>query len=65
MTKLNELIKDSGLKKRYIAGKLGVNLNTISNWVKGTTYPNSNQLVKLKQILNLKSIDELIEANND
>jgi len=53
MTKLNKLIKESGLKKIYIAEKLDVNLNTITNWVKGYSQPDI--------ILNLKSIDELID----
>jgi len=61
MTKLNKLIKESGLKKIYIAEKLDVNLNTITNWVKGYSQPDINQAQKLKEILNLKSIDELID----
>lgn len=64
VTLLNELIKESGLKKRFIAEKLGVNLNTITSWVKGTTNPNIDQLIKLKEILHLKSLDELIEKVN-
>jgi len=61
MTKLNKLIKESGLKKKYIAEKLDVNLNTITNWVKGISKPDISQAKQLKEILNLNSIDELID----
>jgi len=60
MANLNEQIRKSGLKKKYIADKLGINLNTITNWVKGYSSPNINQAQQLKEILHLKSIDELI-----
>lgn len=61
MNKLGEIIKNSGLKKEHIAKELNVSVHTITNWVKGHTCPTVNQAQKLKEILNLKSIDELIE----
>lgn len=60
-TNLNEIIKHSGLKKEYIAKQMKVSIYTITNWVKGYTSPTIIQAQKLKEILNLKSIDELID----
>lgn len=60
MTKLNELIKESGLKKEYIAKNVGVSIWTITNWCKGVTWPTLQQALKLKDILRLDSIDDLV-----
>jgi len=61
MIKLNELIKISGLKKEFIAKEIKVSVHTVSNWCKGYTSPTLEQAQKLKEILNLKTIDELIK----
>ncbi|MCL4415257.1 MAG: helix-turn-helix domain-containing protein [Actinobacteria bacterium] len=65
MIKLNELIKKSGYQKEYIAKKMGVSIYTISHWVNGKTSPTLNQAQKLKEILNLDSIDQLIEEEEN
>jgi DNA-binding XRE family transcriptional regulator len=67
-TKLNRLIKESGKKKEYIAWKVGVSIYTLTNWCRGTTYPNLRDAYMLKQVLNIKSIDDLVdweEINNN
>jgi len=61
MSNLNELIKQSGLKKKHIAKKMSVSVFTINNWVNGHTSPTIKQAQKLKEILNLESIDQLID----
>lgn len=61
MMKLKEIIKSKGLKQDFIAEQIGVSKHTITNWVKGHTSPDLFQAQKLKEILNLISIDELID----
>jgi transcriptional regulator with XRE-family HTH domain len=60
-SRINELIKISGYKKEYIAQKMEVSIYTITNWCKGYTSPTLEQAQKLKEVLGLKSIDELIK----
>ena len=63
MMKIKILIEKSGLKKKYIAKKIGVVDNTMTNWVLGKTTPNIIQAQKLSRILGLKSIDELFNGD--
>ena len=63
MMKIKTLIEKSGLKKKYIAKKIGVVDNTMTNWVLGKTTPNIIQAQKLSRILGLKSIDELFNGD--
>ena len=63
-TKINKLIKESGLKKEYIAFKVDVSIYTLANWRKGKSYPNIHQANKLKEILKLNHIDELLDRDN-
>jgi DNA-binding XRE family transcriptional regulator len=62
-TNLNLLIKKSGYKKEKIAEFLDVSIWTITNWCKGYTSPTLEQAQKLKEVLNLQSIDELVKEN--
>lgn len=59
-SKIGERILASGLRKGFIAEKLGVNKNTVSNWIKGTTWPDLDQAYLLAKLLNCK-MDDLIE----
>ena len=63
MNNIELQINKSGLKKIYIAKKLGITNQTISNWVIGKYSPTLLQAQKLKEILGLDSIDELIEKD--
>lgn len=56
--KIEELIVESGLKKKYVAEQLGININTLTNWIKGKNMPKLDQAVKLAHILNCK-VDDL------
>lgn len=55
---IEELIKESGLKKRYIADTIGVNENTLTNWIMGRSWPRLNQAIILAKILRC-DIDDL------
>lgn len=63
-TNLNVLIKKSGYKKEFIAQQTKVSIYTITNWCTGKTSPNIIQAQKLKEVLGLESIDELISNNS-
>lgn len=55
---LKEIIKSKGIKQRFVAQKLGVSEVTVSNWVKGKTYPTEEHWIKLSALLDI-SIDTL------
>jgi transcriptional regulator with XRE-family HTH domain len=58
--KIKELIKKSGLSQKYISKIIGISRFTLSNWAIGKTSPTLEQAQKLKEVLNLNSIDELV-----
>lgn len=55
---IEESIKESGLKKIYIAAQLGISRETLRNWCRGISYPSAPELFKLARILN-KKIEDL------
>lgn len=58
MTNLKKAIREKGISQTYIAKKIGVNKQTITNWVKGNTYPDIKQAKIISEILD-RSIDEI------
>lgn len=57
---IGELIEGKGLKKRYIAKKINVNENTLTNWINGRSYPRLDQAVELADLLEC-NINDLYE----
>lgn len=51
--RLEERIQDSGLKKEFIAQKLGMSLNSLNNKISGRTSFLIGEAFKLKEILNI------------
>jgi len=51
MNKLSEIIKESGLKKGYIANKLGISVPTLQRYIEGINYPNAEIAHKLSNLL--------------
>jgi len=60
MNNLKQLIEEKGFTQTHLAKKLNVTKQTLTNWCKGYTSPNIIQAQKLKEVLGLNSIDELI-----
>ncbi len=58
--RVDDLIKKSGYKKQYVAAKMGVNKDTITNWSKNKSMIRLDQAVKLSKILNCK-LEDLYE----
>ena len=57
MNKLKEVIRNSGLRKNYIAEKMGIHSAHISMWISGDRVPNSQRIRMLCKILNCKVVD--------
>jgi transcriptional regulator with XRE-family HTH domain len=51
MNRLGEIIKESGLKKGYIARQLGIGVPTLQRYIEGNNYPNAKTAHKLSEIL--------------
>lgn len=56
---IEDLRKKHNLTQEFLAEKLNVTRQTISNWEQGITYPNPEQLLTLSKIFNI-SVDELL-----
>lgn len=48
---INEVINNSGMKKSYIAKQLGINPNTLSNYISGKRKISLETAVHLAEIL--------------
>lgn len=55
---LEEPIKNSGLRKAYIANELGVSADTLTNWIKNRSMIPLDKAVKLANVLRCK-LEEL------
>lgn len=62
--KIEDKIEQSGYKKRYIAQKIGVNENTLTNWIMGRSWPRLDKAAKLAHLLECK-VDDLFELKSD
>jgi len=63
MNRLDEIIKEKGLKKGFIAKKIGVSTPTLQRYVEGTNYPGTDIANKLSKLLGY-SIEDIFFANN-
>lgn len=63
--RIEELIKEKGLQKKYVAKNVGVSNDTLTNWMKSKTYPKLDQAVKLTEILNCKITDLYYWSEDD
>ena len=55
---INERIKESGLKKSYIAMQMNVSKDTLTNWVNGRSMIKLDHAVELAELLGCK-VDDL------
>lgn len=49
---IEELIKERGLHKSFIAKQIGVSNDTLTNWMKNRSAPKLDKAVRLADILN-------------
>lgn len=58
---VTELRKARGMTQPELAQKMSVTYNTVSKWERDLSYPNTDSLPKLAEILGV-SVDELMQA---
>lgn len=56
---LKELLKSKGVKQNWLAQRIGVSEVTMSNWVKGKSFPTKKNLEKLSVLLDVH-INDLV-----
>ena len=61
---LKEILAEKGIKQRFIAGKLGVSVSTVSLWAQEKTLPTLQNLKKRAQVLDV-DVDLLIKGKKE
>ncbi|MGG4200755.1 helix-turn-helix transcriptional regulator [Peribacillus frigoritolerans] len=61
---IGEIIKEKGLKSKYVAEKIGVSSQQISNWINMRNYPTIDNAFKLAKLLGVK-VDDLYEDDGE
>ena len=61
-SRIDEIIKMRGYKKKYVAEQIGVSANQLSNWIAGKNYPTLDKAFKLAEFLGVK-VDDLYEKD--
>ena len=64
MTKLGKLIGDKGLKKTYIAHKIGISPRLLSKYISGERKPKLDTAKKLSEILECSIEDIFFDKIN-
>ena len=57
MNNIKQVIWDSGYRKNWIAGKIGVHPSHISMWISGDRKPSSERIRKMCKVLRCKVAD--------
>lgn len=55
--RIKEIIADRGYKHIYVANKVGVSSQQMSNWISGNSYPRIEKLFALAKVLDCKIED--------
>ena len=63
MNRLGDIIKEKGLKKGFVAYRIGVSIPTLQRYIEGTNYPGAGIAHKLSKLLNC-SIEDIFFTNN-
>lgn len=63
--RLEELIRESGLRKDFIANKLEISTRQLRNYELQKSYIPMDKAYILKELLNLEKVDDLYERNNN
>lgn len=62
--RLKERRNELDLKQGYVAEKIGVTRQTISNWENGRSYPDIERIIRLSELYVL-SMDELLKGDQE
>lgn len=58
--RMKQIIIERGYRQNFVADKLGVSKQQLSNWVNGLSYPPMNKAFALAKFLGVK-VDDLYE----
>ena len=58
--KLKAIRKEKGFTQKALADQLNINESTVAKWEQGIVTIPSEELIRIKKILDIKSIDELL-----
>ena len=64
ITRIKEILKESGHKQDWLAEKLGVTRTSVSNWCTGTSNPPLEVLVEIAKVLNVDVRSLLVPTSN-
>ncbi|MCM3536608.1 helix-turn-helix domain-containing protein [Priestia endophytica] len=62
-SKIGEIIDSKGYKKKYVAEKMQITQNQLSNWITGRAYPPMDKAFRLADFLECK-VDDLYEKEH-
>jgi putative transcriptional regulator len=62
--RIGEFIAREGYKKKYVAEKIGVSQNQLSNWLTRRSYPSIPNLFRLADLFGVKVDDLFIRDEN-
>ncbi|MBP2097433.1 helix-turn-helix domain-containing protein [Enterococcus rivorum] len=62
--RLKERRNELHLTQDFVAEKLGITRQTISNWENGRSYPDIERIIRLSELYNL-SLDELLKGDQE
>ncbi|MBO1583234.1 helix-turn-helix domain-containing protein [Bacillus sp. XF8] len=63
-SKIGDLLKNSGLKGRWVTQQLNISQNQMSNYVTGKSYPPVDKAFELAKIFGCK-VDDLYEVQKE
>lgn len=63
-SKIGELLKESGLKGKWVAQQLHISQNQMSNYVTGKSYPPVDKAFELAKLFGCK-VDDLYEVQKE
>ncbi|WP_439328845.1 helix-turn-helix domain-containing protein [Bacillus pseudomycoides] len=63
-SKIGNLLKNSGLKGKWVAQQLNISQNQMSNYVTGKSYPPVDKAFELAKIFGCK-VDDLYEVQKE
>lgn len=58
--KIGDLIDEKGLRRKFIANKMGITPQQLSNWIHERNYPTIDKAFKIADLLGCK-VDDLYE----
>lgn len=62
--KIGKIIDEKGYRRKFIAEKMGVSPQQLSNWINERNYPTIDKAFKLAGLLNCK-VDDLYEKEGE